>query len=377
MLDIIIQIILAILLLLIMALLAYSIYDSEYIKNIKFSNTNKKESLIFDGIYSFNKSMGKANTYDKLDPNYHDLNPSVNQNGGAEYSYNFWLYYNIINNPDGNTKINNNDITGSDKKYIILFFKGDLNLLNYEQKGYSYDTDGNKKYLIVKNPLVKISNDGKDIIVEYNNIHHPDTFNSSSVPLTDNDISNLKTNKLGIKDINTNVYNKTWNMITIVMQENPINEDELFVNRTNCKVYFNATLVSDRSTLNNNLLDSSDTKTNSTVMKKNAGNLYINPTSDLTNKGLSTEHYVNELISEKTETDGLNKDIPLKMANLSYFNYSLTSDEILKLYKKRFTNKEIDLVASTIDNRKIRIGDRINTDMYNGETEIPLPVKSI
>jgi thymidylate synthase len=34
------------------------------------------------------------------------------------------------------------------------------------------------------------------------------------------------------------MYNKTWNMITIVLQESPSNEEKLFSNRTNCKIYF-------------------------------------------------------------------------------------------------------------------------------------------
>jgi len=357
-----------------MAFIAYSIYDTEYIKNIKLSNSNKNQTLILDGIYSFDKPNSRVETINKLDPNYFDLNPSVNQNGGAEYSYNFWLYYNIMDNTTQRI------VQGDDKdKYIILFFKGDLNTLPYNQFEYSRDTYQQKNYLIVKNPLVKISNDGKDIIVEYNNINHPDTFNSSSKKLkgSANQIKNLKDNKLGIKDINNQTYNKTWNMITIVMQENPEQEDELFVNRTNCKVYFNGTLISDRSTLNNNLTNENSTDMHSTVMKKNQGNLYINPNIKLINKGLSTDHYVARQIEEQTETDTITKDVPLKMANLSYYNYALSQDEILKLYNKKFPIKEVVLVTSVIDKNKVRIGDKVNFNMYDGENEITVPVKSI
>jgi len=374
MLDIIIQVILAIFLLLIMAFIAYSVYDTEYIKNIKLTNSNKHETLILNGIYSFDKTTSKVETFNKLDPNYFDLNPSVNQNGGAEYSYNFWLYYNIMDT--GSDQI----IRNQDKnKYIILFFKGDLNTLTYNQAKYSRDTEGLKKYLIVKNPLVKLSNDGRDIIVEYNNINHPDTFNSSSKPLKGSatNIKNFKDNKLGIKDIDNQIYNKTWNMVTIVMQENPQQEDELFVNRTNCKVYFNGTLISDRSTLNNNLTNENSTDMYSTVMKKNQGNLYVNPNLKLIEKGLSSEHYVNRQITEQVDNDEITKDIPVKMANLAYYNYALSQDEILKLYKKKFPIKEVVLVTSTIDKNKVRIGDRINFDMYDGEKELAIPVKSI
>jgi len=376
MLDIIIQVILAIFLILIMAFIAYSIYDTEYIKNIKLTNSNKNKTMILDGIYSFDKPNGRVETFNKLDPNYFDLSPSVNQNGGAEYSYNFWLYYNIM---DTTTQ---QIVQGDAKdKYIILFFKGDLNTLPYNQFGYSRDTDtqGPQNYLIVKNPLVKISNDGTDIIVEYNNINHPDTFNSSSMKLkgSASSIKNWKDNKLGIKDIDNQTYNKTWNMITIVMQENPEQEDELFVNRTNCKVYFNGTLISDRSTLNNNLTNENSTDMHSTVMKKNQGNLYINPNGALIRRGLSTDHYVQSSIGEQVESDTITREVPLKMANLSYYNYALSQDEILKLYNKRFTIKEVTLVTSALDKSKVRIGDKVNFNMYEGETEINIPVKSI
>ena len=53
-----------------MAILAYSIYDREYIKNINLFNTNKKETLILDGIYLFSEVMGVAETTNILDPNY-------------------------------------------------------------------------------------------------------------------------------------------------------------------------------------------------------------------------------------------------------------------------------------------------------------------
>jgi len=375
MLEIIIQVVLAILLLLIMAILAYSIYDREYINNISLYNTNRKKTLILDGIYPYSEHMIRVETINRLDPNYFDLNPSINQNGGAEYTFNFWLYYNLM---DQNNLID----TGSgntQNKYIILFTKGDLNLLNYNQFDYACDTKNNKKYLLIKNPLVKLKNDGTELIVEYNNINYPDTFNSSARKIGTCTSTIQNQNKLGIKEIDNIAYNKTWNMITIVMQENPKNEDELFVNRTNCKVYFNATLIADRSTLNNALSDENNADIYSTVMKKNSGNLYINPNYNLiTYGGLSSDDYTSGSLQRKKESDGLTDDIPLKIANLSYYNYSLNHDEILKLYKNKFNTKLAKFSTDNPDSRKIKIGDRINYDMYNGENpNITLPVKPI
>ena len=128
-----------------------------------------------------------------------------------------------------------------------------------------------------------------------------------------------KKNKLGIKDIDNRMYNKTFNMVTIVMQENPANEDELFVNRTNCKIYFNGTLISDRSTLNNELANENNTNSYSTVMKKNAGYLYINPFLHFNQSGANT-------VQPITETDDITVDVPLKKTNLTYHKYTLTSE---------------------------------------------------
>ncbi len=381
MLDIFIQVILAIFLLLIMGFIAYSIYDREYINSIKISNTNKKETLILDGIYEYDQPTYTVETVNKFDPRYLNLEPSVNQNGGAEYSYNFWLYYNVktYNSPSNATNIL---IDGSSNdKYIVLFYKGLRNLINYNQYDYSCDTKTTSltpnKYLLVKNPLIKLSNDGTHLIVEYNNINTPDTYNSSSEKLNCSRVSlyDSKENKLGIKDINNRMYNKTFNMITVVMQELPSDEDELFVNRANCKVYFNGTLISNRSTLNNDLASENNIDTYSTVMKKNIGYLYVNPYEHFEELGASSQ-YQNTALRSITESDEITKDVPLKIANLSYFNYALNGDDILKLYNKKF-NTNIIKASSIVNSKTISIGNRINNDMYDGESKESLPVKSI
>ena len=106
MLNIIIQVILGLFLILIMAFIAYSIYDREYINSLSVFNTNKRETKIFTGIYPYTKDGIRVETFNRSDPYYFDLNPSVNQNGGAEYTYNFWLYFNIKNSKFGMSSFN-------------------------------------------------------------------------------------------------------------------------------------------------------------------------------------------------------------------------------------------------------------------------------
>jgi len=394
----IIQILLAIFVILILGFIAYSIYDRDYVNSIRLYNTNKVQTKIFTGVYPFcSDSAVRLETMNRDDPYFIDINPSVNQNGGAEYSYNFWLYFNVTNNKRINTKhrAGTTDITGDTvNEYIVLFYKGVKQLIPYKQYNYSCDTvdktDSTKatKYILVKNPLVKISNDGKELIVEYNNISSPDTYNSSAVKLVCSDpsvsgnIKKISKNKLGIKDIDTNLYNKTYNMITIVMQESPSNEEALFTNRTNCKIYFNGTLIADRSTYNNNIIeDNSVTSVVSTAMKKNLGSLFINPADNLQDIDIETTNnnrYISK-INKNQSTDTTVADCPLKMADMSYFNYVLTEGEIKLLYAKGFDEKMSDLGVRDmgLDKKYFLKGNKIDFNMYNNADDGQMPVLPI
>jgi hypothetical protein len=403
----IIQIFLAIFVILILGFIAYSVYDRDYVNSIRIYNTNKKETKIFTGVYPLCATTNhiRLETMNRDDPYFVDINPSVNQNGGAEYSYNFWLYFNItekdriVNSYNDNTSIDNDKLKSD--AYIVLFYKGVKQLIPYKQFDYSCDTksgDGQNglKYLLVKNPLVKITNDAKTLVVEYNNISSPDTYNSSAVKLncssltTTNDnttkLNDLNKNKLGIKNIDTNKYNKTYNMITIVMQESPSNEEALFTNRTNCKIYFNGTIISDRSTFNNNLVDNDITGTISTAMKKNLGSLYINPNNILedirinTNTDTNGKRYIDKINEITTVENSSAKDCPLKMADMSYFNYALSEGEIRLLYSKGFDNKMSDIGVRNmgLDKKYFIKGDKIDMNMYDTESsDSPMPVLPI
>ena len=93
MLNTIIQIILSIFLISIMAFISYSVYNREFINSITLSTSNKKITKIFTGIFDYTVIKDiDIETYNKSDFSYLDINPSINQNGGAEYSYNFWLF---------------------------------------------------------------------------------------------------------------------------------------------------------------------------------------------------------------------------------------------------------------------------------------------
>jgi len=391
MLNLILQIILGIFLILIMGFIAYSIFDNEYLSSIRLYNTNKKETKIFTGIYPLSSSQAKIETINKNDPYYLNINPSVNQNGGAEYSYNFWLYFNI--KPSTNGIIENKP----EDAFIVLFYKGVKQFVPYKQNRLSCDSDKGDSvqpypYILVKNPLVKLNNNGRELVVEYNNLNNPDSFNSSAVNLVCDTVKNkmygTNINKLGVKNINTDMYNKTWNMITIVLQESPSNEEKLFTNRTNCKIYFNSTLISDRSTFNNDVLNINNETGISTAMKNNIGNIYINPKANIkdayngsiVNPALSAKQDLIYDINDQTNEDGIKKDCPIKMADMSYFNYALNDNQILELYNKSFDKKISDLTIRLqgLDSVKYVQGTKISYNlMANSDIDKVMPVEPI
>jgi len=399
MLNLIFQIILGILTIIIMAFIAYSIFDREYLSSIRINNTNKKETKIFTGIYPFTQDEVKIETINKNDPYYLNINPSVNQNGGAEYSYNFWLYFDITESTG--KIIDKYGSAGSEinkDSFIVLFYKGVKQFVPYKQNKLSCDSEkGDSKpypYILVKNPLVKLNNNGKELVVEYNNINNPDSFNSSAVNLICREVKDkmygTNVNKLGVKNINTDMYTNTWNMITIVLQESPSNEEKLFSNRTNCKIYFNSTLISDRSTYNNDIIDNNNEVGISTVMKNNIGNLFINPKKTIgenikilsSSTEFTEDNTANKTINlltkieNKTEKNGIKVDSPIKMANMSYFNYALTDNEILTLYNNGFDKNISDIVTRTMGLSKIVQGDKISYNLM-ANTDGVMPIEPI
>jgi hypothetical protein len=343
----IIQIILSVFLIIIMALIGYSIYNNEYIKSVRFSSSNKKHTKIYKGVLDFAKSdeIG-LETYNKFAPAYVDINPSINQNGGAEYSYNFWICFN--RNENGVlTSMSSVPPNVAKYAYFILFYKGEKQTLPYKSFGYECENINGLNLLenriLIKNPLVKIRNDAQEIIIEYNNINYPESYNNGSDTLKCNlaqssnkeeieKLLNIRNrNKFGIKDIKYNEYGQSFNMVTIVFQENQKGRDSINVNNTNCRVFLNGALVADRLANINPIEENTIDSFKSRVMKSNLSKLYINPyKSNLGNTSatLKPESFL--------ANDKITSISPLLMADLSYFNYALDNYEIGSLYRQGF-----------------------------------------
>ena len=92
--DPLIQVIISLIILLLMGYIGYNIYLIELQNMFNGESDIRKEVNVLSGTYDFSNNEVKYNTSDPTQLNFKDIKPSINQEGGAEYSYNFWLNVN-------------------------------------------------------------------------------------------------------------------------------------------------------------------------------------------------------------------------------------------------------------------------------------------
>lgn len=313
MIYVLIQIIIAIILIVLMGVLAYGIYNKnarEILLDIMTPTTIRKKTKILDGVYEY--KVGKNvtfNTRDKSKGTYVDLSPSINQKGGSVYTYNFWLYF-----PEKVDSVGNN-------KTLVLFNKGSDQLVKYSST-YRCDTNdsGEKGWFLVKNPLVRLDTKGNKIdaiIVEFNSIEHPDVFHAGANTgdkICTGDMVEKDNNLIGIKDLaNRKDLRKQWNMITIIVSETSP-DDDVFVssNQAVVKLYLNGYAYLDKD---------GELAEKSTAMKVNNSDLHIGTAYNTT-------------ADNNVLPSGGDAPTEVGISDLTYFNYALEDKEIVSLFKE-------------------------------------------
>ena len=319
-----IQVIISLIILLLMGYIGYNIYLIELQNMFQGENDIRKEVSILSGTYDFSNSEVRYSTQNKSQLNYKNIKPSINQEGGAEYSYNFWLFVDQEKLQPQQGGVENKD--------YILFLKGEKNL--YASDKFNYNcANVDRTYnpvIITKNPLVRLSGDGKKIAVEYNNIYTADSFQQSASYKSCNEINSKNWNErnkkmLGIYDIE---FNNKWFMVTIVMKEVADSNNLLSINKASCKMYINGVKLLDKKV---------ETK-------------YMNNIYSATFKNNSSPFYINPNIDASLNPFGKpNKENQIKIADIKYYNYAINEDIIASLSNKGF-NSEI-AVTATNDNK--------------------------
>ena len=326
------QVILAITIVLILLFIAFMIYNYERNDILKNSKNIKKKIKLFEGIYDY--SINNKETYDTYSVNknlYKDLSPSINQRGGAEYSYNFWL------------KIDKGSMRDSTiAEDIILFLRGSILQVPYKNApNASEDLTGkncilqkNDKYILVKNPLIRIDNKGSSIIVEYNTLTNPDSYRESGtgkISCDGESWDDRNKGLLGIYNMTSSEYNNKWFMVTVVLREITPENDFLNKFKTSCKIYLNGIKMLDREVEApyNGIEEQLE---GSATMKHNNSPLHLNPGNILLKRNTNNYSDSDKLFISESNS-------PLQMADLTYFNYSITDNQIRSLFNSGFSKK--------------------------------------
>jgi len=333
------QIVISLIILILMGYFAYNVYIMEFKTMIKGYKDVRIQTDILKGV--FDLGIGgeiKFNTVNKAHYKYIDINASTNQQGGAEYSYNFWLYVDKEKMKNKNTY----------KKDIVLFFKGEKELYYNHDSNFNCSNIG-KNIVITKNPLIRIDFDASKLVVDYNNIHSVDSYQHRSRYDKCNVYSKASTwneknnNMLGVYDIN---FNRKWYMVSVVMKEIAEQNNVLSNNRAECKIYINGYTV-----FNSKVETKYDGSIHSATSKNNKSPFYINP-SFSNNKQL-TEEIKNEFFN----TSDIGAD-GLKIGDVKYFNYAIDDDIVAELMKAGLNkNKYVPIVANEEDQYRMVSSD--------------------
>jgi hypothetical protein len=340
------QIIISLIVLLLMGYVAYNIYLIELHNMFNGENDIKTEVDIINGVFDFNSNKEwKYNTSNKSNNTYLPIKPSTNQAGGAEYSYNFWLYVDK----------QELDKHNKDRKDIALLLKGEkqfyYNVNNYNCSARTVD-ETVIPTILTKNPLIRINHNGSKLAFDYNNILSPDSYQygtnydggKCSLLQANSSWEKKNQNLLGIWDI---PFDSKWFMVSIIIKEIADSANILSANLSMCKIYLNGMLVFEDKveTMYN------DEEPRAATQRDNKSPLYINP--HLTDV-ISVDSTNSAVASQFFDTRKLDKENILKMGDIKYFNYAINDDIINGIFNKGLNkSKAVQKVNVDVDHNRM------------------------
>lgn len=348
-----VQVLIALVIVIVLFVIAFYIYNREYISAIQTASQLQKRVDIFKGIKDLKINNNELyDTSDKTHPTYKDIQMSVNQKGGAEFTYNFWLYKdNSINLTPDTIPLKTDQGLRTDD--IVLLLKGIKKTYTYRSLCGNTKTD-----VVVKCPLIKLQSDLDVLTVEVNTLGNPDNVHESSRS-TCNDSSKdwkkLNSHILAVEGLTKPNFDKKWFMVTVVMQDVTPLDPLPFRNRVRVLVYINGVLELDRY-VEGRLGSVAD---DATVIRQNKSALHVAPAIPL------------QRVGGTTTTVTIPSNIPdksLYMADLSYHNYALPIEEIKSLFSAGFTKSVAPSVADTENTRNV-INEMENSMAFTDGTQ--------
>lgn len=336
------QVVIAVMLVIILFVVGFSVYNLETMKAIQDASRQKRRTDIFQGVKDLVQNGEDVfTTTDESSASYRDLALAVNQQGGAEYTYNFWLYINrdqlriATPMPDKQTSVQRTD-AGLARSDIVLLLRGNKTPYAYKNVCGLDKTD-----ILVKSPLIKLERNANVLSVEFNTTAAPDATHESSRNTCGDRSMNWATmnnHKIAVSGLREkqNLTSK-WFMVTVIVQDTTPSDPLPVRNKTRCAIYINGVLELERYT-DGRLIGGESRQT--TVLQQNQGPLYVYPEI----KGANGARLTNWRSNEADYYKGL------MLADVSYFNYALTTEEITNLFnggfKKAMAPKLSEFTAS-------------------------------
>lgn len=258
----------------------------------KAYSQNRKIVPILSGECSFQRSAKTVGTVYKTMGNFIDISPSIDQKGGVEFSYTFWINMRANKIGDSFSYPLRNEGT-------VIFCKGiypskapsTIDFKSAFIENYPYETDKITPEVLVKCPLVRFTRPKTGssssihlpcLQIEFNTFKNPHNV----IILDDTLISNLVSGDV----------NPKWHLISIVFKDHVVEKGDISeAVGLQVDVYFNDVLAKTHVVHNDGV-------------KLNDGNLTINPSTT----------------SDKNST----------YSSLTYYNYALTANDISDIFNK-------------------------------------------
>uniref|UniRef100_A0A6C0CRV1 Uncharacterized protein n=1 Tax=viral metagenome TaxID=1070528 RepID=A0A6C0CRV1_9ZZZZ len=330
------QVIFAISLVILLFIIGFSIYNMELLNAIRSSGVIKSKVEIFKGVKDFKQVTGEMyNTQDKNSASYREIIPSYNQQAGAEYSYNFWLYIDKSQYANCKNSTSNKADPGfttdslADKNQTILFMKGVPKYTSYENI-----CTVEKKDIMIKSPLVKLEQCGNNLTVEFNTMQSTDAINENSPNTcsTNGSWKDANSHKITLSGLTLGDpgqrFDRKWNMFSVIIQDTFPTDPYPIRNKVRCRIYVNGLLELDRY-VDGKLSTAEQNDKTPTVLKFNKGHLYINPEISIAVPRAGKDPLT-------LTTYRPVEDYKLMMADLNYFNYALSPGELDELFNNGF-----------------------------------------
>lgn len=364
-----VQIIIALVIVVVLFVVAFYIYNTEYIKALQNATEPRRTIEIFKGI----KDLGinnneKYETQDTTSPTYRDIRMSVNQKGGAEFSYNFWVYKDQtkLNEAIAEDTLSKITDTGLRTDDIVLILKGQKNTYTYKNMCNKEKTD-----LLIKCPVIKLQQKAKVLTVEVNTITGPDGVHESARNTCRDLSQDWKTRNshlVALDGLNGINFDKKWFMVTVIVQDVTPYDPLPFRNRVRIAIYINGVMELDRY-VEGRLGSMGD---DATVIRQNTAPLFIAPkiAFDRFKEINATSGMPDYYTGKKSGIPDNFPDKTLYMADTNYYNYVLPEEEIKALFANKFSKAIAPSMADSQIARDV-IADMTGSVSYvSGEKQL-------